>query len=59
MSNKVRDDQINIRVSSTLRQELEDAAATDGRGLSGLIRMVLIQWAAQRVTDRASTGAPR
>jgi hypothetical protein len=36
-----------------MRAELEDAAASNGCGLSGLIRKVLIDFCAKRSTDRA------
>jgi hypothetical protein len=58
-----RDDQITLRVATALRAELEAAASADDLGLSGLVRKVLIDFAAKRVIERAapeaSTGAPR
>ena len=54
---KRRDDQITLRVAGTLRAALEDEAATDGRGLSGLIRKILIDHTTQRVVDRTSKAA--
>lgn len=52
---KKRDDQITLRVAGTLRAELEAAASADEMGLSGLVRKVLIDFAAKRITER--TGA--
>ena len=49
---KRRDDQITLRVAGTLRAALEDEAAGDSRGLSGLIRKILLNHVAQRVIDR-------
>jgi uncharacterized protein (DUF1778 family) len=56
MSKKIRDEQINIRVSRPLRAALEDAASADERLLSDLVRKVLIEFAAKRIAERASTG---
>jgi hypothetical protein len=50
---KRNDNQITLKLAGTLRAELEEAAAADGRGLSGLVRKVLIDFAARRVTARA------
>jgi hypothetical protein len=49
---KKRDDQITLRVAGTLRAELEAAASADDLGLSGLVRKVLIDYAAKRVIER-------
>jgi hypothetical protein len=49
-----RDDQITLRIPRPLRAALEDAALADGdRGLSGICRKVLIDFAAKHVTERA------
>ena len=48
---KRRDDQITLRVAGQLRAALEDEAAAESRGLSNLIRKILIQHTAQRVTE--------
>jgi hypothetical protein len=58
---KRRDDQITLRVAGTLRAELEAAASADDIGLSGLVRKVLIDYAAQRIAERAGAdvGATR
>jgi hypothetical protein len=49
---KKRDAQIVIRVSRTLRAALEDEALADGdRGLSGIVRRILIDHAARRITE--------
>jgi predicted HicB family RNase H-like nuclease len=54
---KKRDDQITLRVAAALRAELEAAARTDDLGLSGLVRKVLIDFAAKRIAERAGAGA--
>jgi hypothetical protein len=51
---KRRDDQITLRVAGTLRAVLEDEAAAESRGLSNLIRKILVEHSAKRVTERAS-----
>jgi predicted HicB family RNase H-like nuclease len=51
------DDQITLRVAGPLRAALEDEAASEARGLSNLIRKVLIEYAAKRITERAGTVA--
>lgn len=51
---KRRDDQVTIRLAGTLRAALEDEAAQRGRGLSHLIRSILLAHAAQRVVERAA-----
>jgi hypothetical protein len=44
-----------------LRVALEDEARADSRGLSGLIRKILVEHSTKRVTERASaeTGGAR
>jgi predicted HicB family RNase H-like nuclease len=54
---KKRDDQITLRVAGTLRAELEAAASADDVALSGLVRKVLIDYAAKRITERAGAGS--
>jgi uncharacterized protein (DUF1778 family) len=59
-----RDDQITLRLAGTLRAALEDEAAAESRGLSSLVRKVLVDHAAQRILSRetaadANAGAPR
>src|SRR5260370_25256823 len=55
MSKTLRDDQITLRLSRTLRAALEDEAIADGeRGLSGVIRKILVDHATKRIADRAS-----
>jgi uncharacterized protein (DUF1778 family) len=56
MSKKLRDDQINVRVSRPLRAVLEEAASADERVLSDLVRKLLIEFAAKYLAVRASTG---
>lgn len=54
---KRRDDQVTIRLAAPLRAALEDEAAQRGRGLSHLIRLVLINYATQRVVERGQDAA--
>lgn len=54
---KQRDDQITLRVAGPLRTALEDEAAAESRGLSNLIRKILIEHTARRVVDRTTTSA--
>jgi hypothetical protein len=49
---KKRDDQITLRVAGTLRTALEDEAAAQSRGLSSLIRKILVDHTAKRVIER-------
>jgi hypothetical protein len=49
MARTIRDDQLVVRVSRSLKSELEAAAAADSRGLSSQVRRVLIDWASRRV----------
>jgi hypothetical protein len=51
---KRNDNQITLKLAGTLRAELEEAAAAENLGLSGLIRAVLIEYAMKRVTTRAA-----
>jgi hypothetical protein len=57
MAKRLRDDQLVIRVASSLRGELEAAAAEDGRELSDLVRRVLIDFAEKRFIERQSLAA--
>jgi hypothetical protein len=52
MPRTIREDQLVVRVSRSLKSELEAAAAADSRGLSSMVRRVLIDWASQRVVNR-------
>jgi hypothetical protein len=52
MARTIRDDQLVVRISRSLRAELEAAASADSRGLSSMVRRVLIDWASRRVIDR-------
>jgi hypothetical protein len=61
---KKRDDQITLRLAGTLRSELEDWAAAESRGLSSMVRKLLVDCVTQRITARvldrsASEGASR
>jgi hypothetical protein len=52
---KKRDQQICIRVPRELRAALSDVAIADGdRGLSGIIRKALVDFATKHITERAS-----
>jgi hypothetical protein len=46
-----REDQISLRLSSTLRAELDSAARAEGSRLSRYIRNLLIDVTARRVTE--------
>jgi len=52
MPKTVRDEQIVVRISGSLRSELEAAAEQDSRPLGSLIRKVLIDYAVGRVAER-------
>jgi hypothetical protein len=54
---KKNDAQVCLKLSGPLRAALEDEAAAESRGLSSLVRKVLIDFAAKRITERAG-GAP-
>jgi hypothetical protein len=49
-----RDGQITLRVAGTLRAVLEDEAAAESRGLSGLIRKILVEHSTKYTVERAS-----
>jgi hypothetical protein len=50
---KKQDNQVCVKLSGPLRAVLEDWAAAESRGLSSLIRRLLINAAAQRVVDHS------
>jgi hypothetical protein len=52
---KRRDDQITLRLAGTLRAALEDEAASELRGLSSLVRKILVDYTARRVVERAAS----
>ena len=54
---KKRDDQITLRIAGTLRTALEDEAAQRNRGLSNLIRKILIDHTSQRIAERPENAA--
>lgn len=56
-SRTLRDERVQIRMSSVLRSVLEAEAARDGRPLAALIRKVLVEHAAARVTDERRAAA--
>lgn len=47
-----RDHQIVLRIAEPLREVLEIEAADDSRNLSSLIRKILVDHAARRITAR-------
>jgi uncharacterized protein (DUF1778 family) len=47
-------DQITLRVAGELRASLEHEAATESRGLSSLVRKILVDHATKQITERAS-----
>jgi hypothetical protein len=51
---KRNDAQVCLKLAGPLRAALEDEAASEARGLSSLIRKVLIEHAVNRVTERAA-----
>jgi hypothetical protein len=57
MARTLREDQLVIRVSRSLKSELETAAVADGRALSSVVRRVLVEWASQRVVERETRQA--
>jgi predicted HicB family RNase H-like nuclease len=54
---KKRDEQITFRVSGPLRAALVAEARSEEQELSGLIRKVLINHAANRIAERAGADA--
>jgi hypothetical protein len=58
MSKTLRDDQIPpIRVGRQLREQLEAAAAEEGRSLSNLARRILVDFAEKRLATREQLAA--
>jgi len=58
------DNQVCIKLAGPLRAVLEAEAAAESRGLSSLVRKVLVDHATQRILSRetavdANAGAPR
>jgi hypothetical protein len=51
---KRNNDQVCLKLPHTLRAALEDEAATESRGLSSLVRKILIEYAATRRVERAT-----
>ena len=51
---KRNDAQVCLKLAGPLRMALEEEASARGRSLSNLIRFVLIDYAAKRITERAS-----
>jgi hypothetical protein len=48
---------LRVRVAPPLRAEIERAADADRRTVSDMIRLVLLQWAANRVAVREQVSA--
>jgi hypothetical protein len=51
---KRNDAQVCLKLAGPLRSALEEESAARGRSLSNLIRVVLIDHVAKRITERAS-----
>jgi hypothetical protein len=54
---KRRDDQITLRLAGQLRAALEDEAAAEARGLSSLVRKILLDHASSRISGRMEKAA--
>jgi hypothetical protein len=54
---KRNDAQICLKLAGPLRSALEEESAARGRSLSNLIRVVLIDHVAHRLTERAGADA--
>jgi hypothetical protein len=54
MAKALRETQVVIRISQPLRDELAAVAAEEGRTLAGFVRRRLVEFAAQRMTERKS-----
>jgi hypothetical protein len=54
---KVCDDQITLRLPTALRDQIEAAAAQEGRAPANLIRLVIERWVAQRQQGGESAAA--
>ena len=52
---KTCNEQICLKLASTLRRQLELEAAERGRSLSNLIRKILVEHTAQRIIGRSTT----
>ena len=57
MSKTHRDHQIVLRIAEPLREILESEAAADSRNLSSLIRKILVDHAAHRITSSEAKAA--
>jgi hypothetical protein len=50
-----RDEQLVIRLARPLKRELEEAALRQlRRSTAALVREILVDWAAQRITERTT-----
>ena len=52
MAKSLREKQVVIRISGPLQDELAAIAAQEGRTLAGFVRKLLVDLAAQRLTER-------
>jgi hypothetical protein len=57
MAKTVREDQVHLRIAGSLRTELENWAAEESRGLSSMIRKLLVDCVARRVAKRGEIAA--
>jgi hypothetical protein len=49
----MRTEEFTIRMTPELKAEIEAAAAEERRSLASVARQALLDWAAQRLADRA------
>jgi hypothetical protein len=54
---KKNDAQICLKISGPLRAALEDEAAAELRGISSLVRKILLEHATQRIVSLETAGA--
>lgn len=52
MAKALREKQVVIRISAPLQDEIAAIAAQEGRTLAGYVRRLLVDVAAQRMTER-------
>jgi hypothetical protein len=57
MAKNACEERVVVRLSQPLHVALELTAAQDGRPTAALIRQILIDWAAERVTSQWSAAA--
>jgi hypothetical protein len=56
---KKADAQICLKISGPLRAALESEAAAESRGLSSLVRKILVEHTTQRIVSRQTADATR